>query len=258
MNHKLLDVDERLQRPQKLQRPQRLQKLQRLQRPINYCHICNAPVRTDETICKDCKEQLDGECFDSHMARCPLCRYPKVAECYECDNCKTGQAYEIYSVARYDGSLSYSVLDSFKFHGHKEMAQVVAFYLSKAITALDQSGDSVIVPIPCSSSRLRLFGWDQMDEVCKALGRPYRRILKNKEEARIQQKKLNKAQRLDASTSRFDFQDGIEKELEELKGKRIIVVDDIVTTMSTMNSAIGFLKDNGFKDVCGASWLCEL
>ncbi|MFC2822068.1 MAG: phosphoribosyltransferase family protein, partial [Spirochaetales bacterium] len=46
--------------------------------------------------------------------------------------------------------------------------------------------------------------------------------------------------------------------LEELKKTHIIVVDDIITTGSTMKSALDTLESLGFESLSGASWLCEL
>ena len=189
------------------------------------------------------------------MVRCPVCFYPKVADCYECDHCKESPAYKVYSVARYDGSLSYSVLDSFKFHGHRQMAKVVAMYLGHALDVLDESKSALLVPIPCSGARLRRFGWDQMVEVCKALDRPYLQLIENADADGMQQKRMNREQRISSSSSRFRIKGNIDQGLTE---RRIIVLDDIITTMSTMQSAIEVLTSNGFKDVCGASWLCEL
>ncbi|MBO7349579.1 MAG: phosphoribosyltransferase, partial [Spirochaetales bacterium] len=60
------------------------------------------------------------------------------------------------------------------------------------------------------------------------------------------------------SEGRFVINPDYSGKLDEIKDKSIIVIDDIVTTMSTMNSAISFLRENGFSNVFGASWLCEL
>ena len=161
-------------------------------------------------------------------------------------------------MARYDGKLSYSVLDSYKFHGHKEMAAVIAFYISLAIAVLDPLYEALIVPIPCSEVRYERFGWDQMVEVCKVLKRPYLQLISNSDSVLKQQKRMNRAQRTEASAEKFIINKEYESEIEKLAERKIIVVDDIVTTMSTMNSAISLLKSNGFTNVCGASWLCEL
>ena len=221
------------------------------------CPICHEPKALNEIICDDCRKQMDSECFDSCMFRCPVCRYPLVDGIYSCERCSS-QSNVVFPMARYDGKLSYSVLDSFKFHGHKEMADVVASYLNKGIEVLDPLGCAVLVPIPCSTTRLKRFGWDQMTEVCKALGRPYLRMLENVDSERLQQKRMDRRQRLESSQMRFRIKPDLIKRLPDLRRSKIIVVDDIITTMSTMNSAIKLLKEQGIKDVCGVSWLCEL
>ena len=222
------------------------------------CPICSAPKTPGSVICDSCRAQLDSECFDSFMTRCPVCLYPKVDELYECDRCNSDPGPRVFSVARYDGNLSYSILDSYKFHGHKEMATVIALFIKQALTVLDPSSVALIVPIPCSDVRYSRFGWDQMIEVCKQLKRPFLQLIKNSDSKMKQQKRMNRAQRTEASTGKFKINDEYESSIHSLSDRKIIVVDDIVTTMSTMNSAISLLKAKGFIDVSGASWLCEL
>ncbi len=217
------------------------------------CPICKEPIFPSEVICDDCRAQLDQECFDSFMDRCPVCLYPKANGIYRCTLCQGLGKRRIYSVSRYDGKLSYSVMDSFKFHDNRSLAKVVAMYLKKALDFLDPQGVAVLVPIPCSPARLRRYGWDPMVEVCRALGRPYLPILENTQARKDEQKTLRRTERLQASEGRFSL---VENDLD--KAAKIIVVDDIVTTMSTMNAALDTLEGQGFTDVSGASWLCEL
>ena len=223
-----------------------------------FCPVCHSALNSSDVICDECKTALDGECFDSFMTRCPVCFYPKVADLYVCENCSKPSFNKVFPLARYDGKLSYSILESFKFHSHKEMAHVIAMYLNRALASLDPEGKAIIVPIPCSSMRLKKYGWDPMVEVSKALKRPYVQLLVNSDSRSIQQKRLNRQQRESASENRFAINPVIKSKIDEIKDKQIIVIDDIVTTMSTMNSAIYFLKENGFANVTGASWLCEL
>ena len=225
---------------------------------VLFCPVCHSAMKSSDVICDECKTVLDGECFDSFMSRCPVCFYPKVADLYVCENCSGPSYFKVFPVARYDGKLSYSIIESFKFHGHKEMAHVVALYLKRALKALDPEDNAIIVPVPCSTNRLKKFGWDPMVEVAKALKRPYMQLLVNSDSRRIQQKRLNRQQRIKTSEGRFTINPDYSDKLHAIKDKTIIVIDDIVTTMSTMKSAISYLKENGFSNVCGASWLCEL
>ena len=160
-------------------------------------------------------------------------------------------------MARYDGSLSYSIVDSFKFHNEKQFAPVVALYLSRALEKLDPSNEAILSPIPCSTARLAKYGWDQMEEVCKALMRPYIHLLKRNTCFDVQQKSLSRSQREIASENRFSLVDDY-PDIEKFKTQKIIVVDDIMTTGSTMEAALTLLENNGFTDVSGASWLAEL
>ncbi|MBP5163180.1 MAG: ComF family protein [Spirochaetales bacterium] len=224
------------------------------------CPVCGSPTYKSMVICENCAAQLDSECFDSFMDRCPVCFYPRVAPLYRCERCLGyhGGAYRVFPVARYDGELSYSIIDSLKFHGHKKMASVAALYLKRALAVLDPFSEAILVPVPCSASRLKRYGFDQMTEVCKALKRPYLPLLVNfSGSPAVQQKKLSREERLEHSAGKFILNPSI-PDIDSLKPRPIIVVDDIVTTMSTMNAAIRLLYDNGFENVSGASWLAEL
>lgn len=221
---------------------------------VRLCPICGSEAFTDSVICSECRKELDAECFDSFMSRCPECLYPRMSDQYVCQRCSSGLNYRLFPVARYDGSLSFSLVDSFKFHNNKELAPVAAIYLSKALEKLDPDHEAIIVPIPCSSARIHRYGWDQMEEVCKYLKRPYFKLLKRNDDMQIQQKRLSRSQRITAVSGKF----ALSEDCDSLKKRKIIVVDDIITTGSTMNAAISLLKENGFEDVCGASWLAEL
>ena len=231
-------------------------------RIVSRCPICGNPVLKGEVICRDCRRQLDSECFDSFMDRCPVCFYPRVASLYRCTRCRgnEGSAPRIFPVARYDGKMSYAVIDGLKFRGQRKLAPVVALYRRRALDGLDPEGKALIVPVPCSATRLERFGIDHMTDVCKALGREFLPLIVNRSAAAgpsAQQKMLDREQRIESSEGKFAINRNIE-DIDTLKSRPVVVVDDIVTTMSTMKAAIALLKEEGFEDVCGASWLAEL
>lgn len=223
----------------------------------SFCPICKAPIRSSQILCDACKTQLDGECFDALLSRCPRCDYPILAQDYRCTMCQEPDFAKVHCVARYDGSLSYAVLDSFKFHSESSLASVVALYLSRAIEKLDPRHEALLVPIPCNKESLKRNGWDHMLMVCRHLDRPYMQLLIQGKD-RPQQKRLDRKGRMEGSLDRFKINSHYEKDLESLKSRKVIVIDDICTTMSTIKSGIRTLKDMGFTDVMGASWLLDI
>ncbi len=225
-----------------------------------HCPICNAPITKDQVLCDECRRQLDAECFDNLVSRCPVCRFPRLSDDYVCVRCRGGseRCSTIYPVASYNGRLGNSVILSFKFLGHKELAPVVALYLDRALKVLDPKGEALLVPVPCSEASLARNGWDHMVEVCKALGRPFLQLVSNVDGPEIQQKTLGRRERLISASGKFRINPVFSQRLDGFRERRIIVADDIATTLSTMISAIGLLERNGFRDVVGATWLCEL
>ncbi len=93
--------------------------------------------------------------------------------------------------------------------------------------------------------------------VCRHLDRPYMQLLVQGKD-RPQQKRLDRKGRMEGSLDRFKINSHYEKDLESLKSRKVIVIDDICTTMSTVKSGIRTLKDIGFTDVMGASWLLDI
>ena len=234
---------------------------------IDHCLICDAVLNTTKNnagLCHTCQSLLESEQYDKFMAQCPSCYYPIVSSEYKCPRCRKagpeGKAFPIYCVSTYDGNLSYSVLQRFKFHDDKRLAKVVAFMLSKALPILDPSGTAVIVPIPCSKQSLKKRGWDQMKEVAKYLDRDVLPLLVNTNNSSSQQKLLDRSQRLIKMSKRFELDKGykLEEALKALKNRSIILIDDVSTTFSTLTAAQTYLASLGFEDIKGAVWLYDL
>ncbi len=233
------------------------------------CLVCNAP--SDDVLCPDCKAILDSERFDAYMVRCPKCFFPMVSQDYNCPRChgneKTqgsdGYIVPVYAVADYNSNLSYSLLHRFKFLGDKRIAKIAAMYMQGAIDELDPNGDAFIVHVPCSRQSLRKRGWDQMVKVCECIDRPMLRILENTSEGLSQQKLLDRSQRMEKGREkRFSMASAYEKMvcdgvMDEYTGRPVVLVDDVTTTFSTIQSAADCLLGMGFKNVKAAVWLYD-
>jgi ComF family protein len=109
---------------------------------------------------------------------------------------------------------------------------------------------NLVIPIPIHWSRRCNRGYNQCEMLAKPLAkylnlRPSRKILKRSRPVRSQ-RSLNRKQRLQNQKNSFCIPD---KSMAQLKGKNVLLVEDILTTGATVNQAARTLKEAGAKSV---------
>ncbi len=108
----------------------------------------------------------------------------------------------------------------------------------------------LMVPIPLFSSKLRKRGYNQAEILAKELSKkfnlPFQNILKRARDTKSQFK-LSKKDREANIKGAFKMENGEWK----MKNTSILLVDDVVTTGSTLLEAANILKRNGAKRVIG-------
>lgn len=115
----------------------------------------------------------------------------------------------------------------------------------------------ILVPIPLSSSKIRKRGYNQAEILAKNLGKRfgfhvYNALLRIKETK--SQFSLSKKERVENMKDAF----GINiKLIDQIKGKTIFIVDDVLTTGSTLSEAAKVLRKNGAKEVWGIAFARE-
>ena len=106
----------------------------------------------------------------------------------------------------------------------------------------------IITNVPRKKSRVLHYGLDHAEEIAKniskKLGIPYVSLLVSK--SRTAQKKVRGEERI--KNASFDQRRGA----KDVTGKRIILVDDIVTTGASMGAAAMMIRAMGAKEVVGA------
>lgn len=233
---------------------------------IDRCLICDNVCDSHNLLCSSCLATLESEMYSTFMATCPSCFYPIVSTEYLCPRClktsdSSAPAFPVYCVSTYDGNLSYTVLQRFKFRNDKKLAKIVALMINRGLDRLDSQHNAVIVPIPCSKASLKTRGWDQMKEVSKYLNRQVLDLLTVSVDSNTtQQKLLDRSQRISKNTKRFEISKkyNLQKLLDYLKGRKIILIDDVSTTFSTLTAAYNALKKMGFEELQAVVWLYDL
>jgi ComF family protein len=141
-----------------------------------------------------------------------------------------------------------------KHHKSRRAADFVARELSRLIKKeLDTLGidaeDVLLVNVPRGRSSVQNYGFDQSAEVCislsRLIGAEYCDAIKRKYGGK-EQKKLNAAQRKKNISRLMSLRKGAD---ELVKGKFILLFDDVVTTGASMSSCVSILRRAGAKGI---------
>lgn len=151
----------------------------------------------------------------------------------------------------YHGDLR-ELIHAFKFDGNRRLASWLADRLAEVLQEefADETLDAVI-PIPLHPARRRERGFDQTRLLARGLSRragiPVWRVVCRDRHTRPQMG-LNRRQRLRNVSSAFS----LAGRAARIKGSRLLVVDDILTTGATVEEVAGVLR------LAGARWVGAL
>lgn len=151
---------------------------------------------------------------------------------------------------RYKDEVRDSLL-RYKFSGAAAYGPVYADFIAKSIDENEISCD-IISWVPLHKSRLRERGYDQSEIIAKSLakrmGLPCVRLI-------VKEKNNKRQSSIDDKEIRMSNVSGVYRlaSNEELLGKRILLIDDIITTGATIGECAATLKGAGCTEIYAAA-----
>ncbi|MBI4656236.1 MAG: ComF family protein [Elusimicrobia bacterium] len=188
-----------------------------------------------EFYCKTCGVPLE------HGAHCFDCRKPK----NENPECSIIRARFVFNPQ------IRSVIHSFKYHSKPYLAKILAGWLLNSFERYPElKGYDSITAIPLHPRKAAQRGYNQSELLAEIIAEEKNLTLLDKVVARKKetksQAKLTRKERIANISGAFEVLNA-----GKAKGRRILLIDDVATTGSTMQECAGALKKAGAKSVAG-------
>ena len=199
--------------------------------------------------------------------RCPFCdRLLGLEERLLCPRCQAKlpwtregeREFRVEFAARCVAPLWYQdlVRDSFlryKFHGRRDQAGAYASLMSQCVLdRLWDEGPELVAYVPLSARRRRARGFDQVELMARVmareLGLPLAPVLRKVRHTPPQSGLRDPARRRANVLGAFAMARGA-----QVEGRRVLLVDDVVTTGATLGECARILRSSGAADVVCAT-----
>jgi len=204
-------------------------------------------------VCLGCKEQL----IDNESYICTNCRHELPLTNFHIDNndalkkvlygrVKLEQATALLHFSK--KGIVQQLMHNLKYRGHQDVGLFLGQWLGEELKAIKSYHDiDVVVPVPLHRSKLRKRGYNQVtkfgQEIAKALDVEFNPKVLQKTISTKTQVFKDRLLRTSGSSATFSI-----SENQTLRGKHILLVDDIITTGATIEScANALLQIEGVK-----------
>lgn len=203
------------------------------------CEACNTVLTDNEAIvCTSCRHQLPVTNFhfdDSETVKKIV--YGRV----QLENATALLHFSKKGIVQ-------QLLHNLKYRGHEQISTFLGKWLGSELSTIKAYNNiDVVIPVPLYKTKLRQRGYNQVskfgEEIAKALNANYNDTVLVKTKSTKTQVFKGRLTRWNDDGALFSI-----AENESLKGKHILLIDDIITTGATVEAcAAVLLKINNIK-----------
>jgi len=212
-----------------------------------YCTLCGRKIREKEPVCSICRRNLAY--LRAGYEKCTLCgRFILHGKlCVDC-----GEAAPVFLAVRtlgpYRGELK-ETLQRFKYRGQRSIAAGFAYLMAETLQSyLTQHRVDLIIPVPMYWRKQQSRNYNQANLLARELAHylkvPLADSILLKVKDNPSQTKLAKEQRMANVSGVFRVASS-----GAVKDKNILLVDDIITTGSTISECAKMLTFAGAKEI---------
>ncbi len=229
-----------------------------------YCLGCHKIIEKEKFLpflCRECFFKINI----NHFVFCPVCKKPlliiynKNSKKYHIQSCYHSQKKYLSwlgSATFFNEPIVKTLIENYKYKFLKNIsltlsAILIAYLEETSLKEIIKKQNWLITPLPLYPRREKWRGFNQSEliakEVAKFLEIPYRKDI-------LKRVKPTKEQALLSLKDRFKNIENaflLNINQEEIRGKKIIIVDDVFTSGATLKEAAKTLKQAGVLKVAG-------
>jgi ComF family protein len=227
-------------------------KLKRAALDLLFPKWCVGCGKEGEFICRSCREHL----VRVRPPLCPQCGKPQPTGTL-CPSCLNWQADidGIRSPFQFEGVIREAILQ-LKYRNLRALSETLAELLGDYLTAHPLPGE-VLVPVPIHPKRLIERGYNQSSLLVQKLGKLVRLPVVDKSLIR-QRHALPQTQTKTVAERRNNVAGAFTCRDQRLKGRQILLIDDVATSGATLNACAEALKAAGATSVWGLTLAREI
>ncbi len=217
------------------------------------CAICRANIRAGRHLCDQC----DAKAIRIVAPFCQTCSEPfegAITGAFTCANCAHRTIHFEAAVAAYRSrGIVREIVHGFKYGRQIYLRHLVARWLYAALDdeRLRERRFDIIVPVPLHPTRERERGFNQASLLAESLGAqistPSQPLLERIRYTTTQTA-LDRAERMENLHNAFRL-----RKNADVRGLRVLLIDDVLTTGSTLSECARVLKRAGATSVHAAT-----
>ena len=169
---------------------------------------------------------------------------------FSCPDCEDHPpAFDCVATRYQANGLVRDLIHRFKYSGEFHLRQILANWLEETLTdpRISQEPFDAFVPVPLHTTRIRERGYDQIAALVELMAKWSHRpvwVCLRRSRYTESQTRFSRKERLQNLRNAFELRKG-----SSVLGKRLLLVDDVLTTGSTLDECARILKAHGAESV---------
>lgn len=203
---------------------------------ISMCHICKGEA---DMLCQTCKEKT----FPELESRCYKCN-KITSQNRVCTSCSSSSRIRrVWWLSPYSG-VTKDLIRQTKFSRKRIYARKLGEILDDSLPFLPE--ETIIAAVPTASARVRRRGFDHAKLLAQTFAEHRNLAFKNilSRTSQVDQIGKRRIERIKQMQGSIQVKNNI-----DIKGKTILLVDDVITTGATIETAATVLRSQGASHV---------